>query len=316
MSSSATKLARVPEYFSSTQIETLRATVCPGLDNEEMSLFSEVCASTGLNPFARQIYALKRRQWDSVRREMVEKMSIQTGIDGYRLIAERTGKYKGQAPFQWCGEDGRWVDVWLKSTPPAAAKATVYREGFAVPLERIARYSSYVQTNKDGKATGQWGKADAEMLAKCAEALALRTAFPHELSGVYTAEEMDQAEEKPRHVTASARVVDMPRASEPKQLPAADVPKFSLKWSAQWGGKPLSEAPIEVVGQYKTDLEAALAKAVKPTQRETIERSLHQLQDEFTARMEEEARKAGEPAATPETDGSWVAGDAEQEDVL
>lgn len=174
--------------------ELARRTICKNLTADDFELFCTVVNRTGLDPFAKQIHAVTR--YDKLKNAYV--LSIQTSIDGYRLIASRTREYQGQTKVMWCGADGEWKDVWLDPTsPPSAARVGVYRKGFKEPLYRIARWDSYAQykRNKLGEyeLVAMWAKMPDLMLAKCAEALALRAAFPQELSGLYTTDEMMQA---------------------------------------------------------------------------------------------------------------------------
>ena len=164
--------------WSPEQKQLIASTIAPGCSADELRMFAYACQRTGLDPFSKQIYAIKRGG----------KVTIQVSIDGLRSIAERTGELDGSETL-WCGEDGQWQDVWLSSKPPAAAKTIIHRKGSSHPFVGVARYADY------NAGQGLWNKMGAAMIAKCSESLALRKAFPADLSGVYGSEEMEQAEE-------------------------------------------------------------------------------------------------------------------------
>jgi phage recombination protein Bet len=167
--------------------------------NADLAVFFHHCTRTGLDPFARQIYMIQREG----------KQTIQTGIDGFRLIARRAVDKRheslGYEDTQWCGADAQWRDVWLDTEPPHAASVVVLRSGNRYPA--VALYTEYVATTKDGNPNRTWSNMPALMLAKCAEALALRKAFPQDLSGLYTSDEM-QATERAPEATWDAEVVE------------------------------------------------------------------------------------------------------------
>lgn len=206
--------------WTEKQIAGLRQIGIESASEGDLAVFLHQCQRTGLDPFARQIYMIGRNQKNQKTNQWETKYTIQTGIDGFRLIASRTGKLDGYEDTLWCGEDGRWTDVWLGNGPPAAAKVTVIRNGARFPA--VALFREYAGTDKQGNLTKMWREKGAVMIAKCAEALALRKAFPQDLSGLYTSEELDQSDTAPRPAHAddkSAGREQKPQVSAPLEVP-------------------------------------------------------------------------------------------------
>lgn len=220
------------------QTQLISTTIAPGCSNDELRLFAYACQRTGLDPFSKQIYAIKRGG----------KMTIQAGIDGLRAIAERTGQLDGSETY-WCGEDGVWADVWLNSKPPAAAKTVLHRKGASHPFVGVARFADY------NAGQGLWSKMPAAMIAKCSEALALRKAFPADMSGVYSTDEMEQAVETVT-VTAApagdAKIFTAGKAAIAKADSIAKLTEVTGRMEARKGD--LSD------DQYQELLKLALAK--------------------------------------------------------
>lgn len=186
------------KQMSVDQVQILRTQICPTLNESEFQLFMYVCSRTGLDPLMKQIHAVKRKNYNPTTGKTSYSVSFQTSIDGFRLIAQRSGKYKGQNGPWWCGEDGVWRDVWLLPTPPVAAKVEVETDGATKPVVGVALWSEFcVTTGKDKNGNPvlgpMWRKMPSHMIAKVAEAIALRKAFPLELSNIYSDDEMEQA---------------------------------------------------------------------------------------------------------------------------
>lgn len=185
----------------------------------ELDIFLHVSKRSMLDPFSRQIYLVSRKDRALVDGQWVDawKSTIQTGIDGYRVIARRAADRAGvdleYEDTLWCGQDGVWVDAWLDAGPPSAAKTTILRGGHR--FSAVALFREYAQTkrkqNDEIVLTGMWATRGAGQLAKCSEALCLRKAFPLDLSNIYTDDEMAQADNpEGATVVAGAVVRDEP----------------------------------------------------------------------------------------------------------
>jgi phage recombination protein Bet len=228
------------------QTQLIATTIAPGCSSDELRLFAYACQRTGLDPFSKQIYAIRRSG----------RMTIQAGIDGLRAIAERTGELDG-SHTEWCGDDGQWADVWISAKPPAAAKTTIWRKGSSHPFIGVARFADY------NAGQGLWSKMPAAMIAKCSEALALRKAFPANLSGVYSTDEMEQAEVQPVTVTAApalpagdAKLFAAGKAAIAKAKTMDDLAKVTTRMEARKGD--LSDEQNEQLMQLALSREAEL----------------------------------------------------------
>jgi len=242
-----------------TQIMGVDAKGQPRPD-DDMLLFLYVAKRTGLDPLTKQIFAIYR--WNT--RMGREVMTIQSSIDGMRLVAQRTKQYAGQ-------DDVVYLPVDESTKYPTKASVSVYKviEGQRVAFTASARWSEYVQVDKAGLPTSMWSHMPYLMLGKCAEALALRKAFPNELSGIYTDEEMAQASNPLAGLTAPAkfdkkievihgapdetRVSTPPPPAEPGKSPTGEIET----------PPPAPEPPKVLLGTTKKPDFKAMQKALK-----------------------------------------------------
>lgn len=188
-----------PLEFTPEQSQMIRDTFANGATESEFAVLMEVAKARRLNPLLRQIHFVKR--WDKSKGRDV--WSTQTSIDGLRAIAERSAEYDGQDEPEFAYDDRKLL---------ICAKVRVYRKGIARPFVGVAHFAEYVQLTKDRTPTSFWRDKPHVMLAKCAEALGLRKAFPEDMAGLYVKEEMDAADNPPPPVVA-------PTPEPPKALP-------------------------------------------------------------------------------------------------
>lgn len=248
--------------FDGAQVATLQQMGVANADRANLAVFFHHSVRTGLDPFIGQIYMIGRNssEWDPQRQEKVRtvKYTIQTGIDGYRLIARRAADQARVGLYiedtLWCGPDGEWHDAWIFQDAPLAAKVVVWRgeERFSA----VAVWGEYVQTffNKSTREhvpNSMWSKMPANQLAKCAEAAALRKAFPLDLSGIYTDDEMPSAEpisadvvDEDSEVTVAPREGKI-RTHRPEEPPVDVVPEDQPDVVEEPDPEPVSEPEPE-----------------------------------------------------------------------
>ena len=224
------------------KIELWKRTFMKGASNDEMELFANICKRTGLSPEMKQIFPVPR--YDSkLGREV---FTFQVSIDGFRLIAERTGRYApGRETMYTYNKDGK-----LLSATAYVKKLTL--DGTWHEVANTAFYEEYVQTTKTGEPTKFWKQMEHVMLSKCAESGALRKAFPGDLSGLYTQEEMTQATVE---------------AEDPKKSPLIameDVEEIEnlLKGREELKDKLFKWASITEVSQLKAEQYPSAMKAI------------------------------------------------------
>lgn len=241
--------------FSEKQLARLRTEYCH-LDDSEFETFVEQAERLELDPFCRQIYAVKKEG---------SRMQVLCTIDGLRIVAERSSKYAGQTPAMWCGNDGVWKDVWLEKTPPAACRVGVMRSDFSQPLYAVARFDSYNQ------GTSYWTSMPDIMISKCAEALALRRAFPARLSGCYSDAEID-TERQIRNITVQAPAEEKAFLAEyvadPEALKRIDLAE-ALK-ERDYQGELYSDKSIETLIKIRKRLNRILKEEQLPAEKASV----------------------------------------------
>lgn len=199
----------------------------------DQQVFLHVAQRSGLDPFARQIYMIPRKQTGKNGQPDVIKWTIQTAIDGFRLIAEKHPQYAGTLDPEWCGDDGQWRETWTDRKPPTMARVKVLRHDRAHPISLPIRFTEFAATFSDGNLQGQWRTKPAHMIAKCAEAAALRKAFPQDLSGLITDDEAAR-DDLGRNEAPSQRpgVVEGVTVDELTGIPTAEAAPRSAEHAA------------------------------------------------------------------------------------
>lgn len=202
--------------YTEEQRKLITDVLCKGASKEEISFFMQVANRCHLDPFKRQIHAVKR--WDSKLNR--ETLTFQVSIEGLRAIAARSGEYAGNDEPQFTEDSNGF---------PIKASVTVWRlvKGNRAGFTATAYYEECFQTKKGGEPNTFWASKPRTMLGKCAEAAALRKGFPEESGGLYTEEEIN--DDTPTFRPSAVREVIAPVTVLPPQRE-----DFSLDEAVHW----------------------------------------------------------------------------------
>lgn len=265
----STALAAAGAY-TADQVDLIKRTICKGATNDELALFMATAKRLGLDPFARQIFAVKRKN----RSTGIDEMAIQVSIDGFRLAAERTGGY---APGRLTDFEYNAKDELIR----AIAYVKKFSHGAWHEVAEEATWGEFSQKSP------LWDRMPRVMLAKCAEARALRRAFPNELAGVYAPEEMDQAGDQGR------AAVDLTEFRVPAAAPATTPAAAAAVVEAEVVTEPAGPSMADLIAEAGSlaDLESLVPKLAKvpAAQRDALRAAYAAKKKALAARKEQEA---------------------------
>lgn len=246
-------IASREEFFSPEQKKLILNSFLNGASEADAAVMLELARARKLNPFTGQIHFVQR--WNAARGSMT--LAAQVGIDGLRAMAERTGKYAGQDEPEFELDDAK---------RPVVCRVRVYRSDWQRPAVGVAYLSEFAQRKKDGGYTQMWAEKPRIMLAKCAEAIALRKAFPDDLSGVTTPDELPEvAAHMDQPVQASAALPaqnDRIKAAVARVAPKAEAVDAIFATEAPKTAAPPSPPPFALTAEPIPEPSAPKAEGV------------------------------------------------------
>jgi phage recombination protein Bet len=255
--------------YTDAELKALKNQYAKDASEEQFLIWMAECRQRGLVPVKDVVLQMRAtKEWnpETRQKEFVKKAVHITTIQALRKLAERTGKYAGQLPSIWIYLDsnGQRVesDIPLPEANgsknpkiPWAAKVSVLRKGFEQPITVPARFEAYAQyysADNVTKLNSTWANRGPEQLEKCAEALALRKAFPEELGGLYLQEEFTDEEtvaataqpstengSNAPNLPANTTVGNLPAETKKKGRPKKEsVPDAGKPWGGEFEKKP------------------------------------------------------------------------------
>lgn len=257
------------------QLELVRSTIAKGATNDELKLFAYRCQHMGLDPLKPgQIHFVKYGNSPG---------AIIIGREGFRVRAAKTGKHAGTKIGVIRNEKDEVIGAWCE----------VYRTDWTQP----AREEVFLEEYNTGKA--QWAKMPITMIKKVAECAALRMAFPDELGGLYSKEEMDQAEPQDQAPTQPPQV----EPTQPRDVsPISKPERVATDGLIRLGQYKIPGFVPKIGGQLMADCEMEALK-------ETLKY--------WESRQRREGKKlSGVPATLVENIAKWIDAHSNQDSIV
>lgn len=226
------------------------------LTEPEKLQFVEIAQAFHLNPFKREIHVVVYGEGE------YRRLSIITGYEVYLKRAERTGKLDGwRAWVEGQGEEMK-------------ACVEIHRKDWANPFTHEVYWKEAVQKKRDGTPSSFWTKQPRFQLKKVAVSQGFRLAFPDELGGLpYDASELPDAE-----------TVTTPTAPHPTQVP----PEATSSPVHQMTPEMPPKTPTAILAEVAlSDTAPPKTEDHRPPQPDTATETVHSLQDQLTAFLDE-----------------------------
>lgn len=227
------------------QWTAIKNSLYPGSRDESIAAVLDYCTARGLDVFKRPCHIVPMKVKDPLTGAEVWRDIVMPGIYELRTTAMRTGEYVGQDPPEH-GPETTYKGV----TAPEWSEVTVWRliKGEPRRFTHRARFAEECATKADGHINAMWTKRPVGQLDKCAEAGALRKAFPEDLGGLMSAEE------------AEGKEIDMGAADVVERRPAARRTAARMDAAAaRVNGKGAAEPAQDHQGEQDDDGDAPAA---------------------------------------------------------
>ncbi|WP_278976723.1 phage recombination protein Bet [Oligella urethralis] len=240
-------------------MSALRNSVFPGASDESIYMAAQYCAARKLDIFKKPIHIVPLSVRDSITGKYETRDVIMPGIYELRTTAFRTGEMAGiDEPI--FGEEKKIKGV----DAPEWCKVTVYRvvNGVRYAFSHVEYFEEAAATKNNGELNSMWTKRPRGQLAKCAEAGALRKAFPDEMGGIMTSDEISEMDNMPE-IDITPQYAESGEIQEIKRL-MNETSSDEAKFLNFFGISSYQEITPEISKRAIDMLKSKVEKVVEP----------------------------------------------------